>query len=207
MALLIKGLLALTAFTSATLASRVELAPRQATSTNSSATEYLPPILIPQAGVLWTAGSNYTVSWNATLPANVTTAEATQAGTVMLGYVTQNPFSQNLATVLATPNFYALSTYGYVNITLPANLTPRSTYIIALIGKSTRVVSQQFQIQAALPVTSTSTRASSTGSSTASGSASLASGSSSASSLKSAGSRTAAGGLMMGVAVAVAALA
>lgn len=58
----ITTLVALAALVPLIAARTLDLSPRQA-STNTSASEYLPPILIPQGGILWTAGANYTVTW------------------------------------------------------------------------------------------------------------------------------------------------
>ncbi|KAK4698656.1 hypothetical protein P7C70_g7617, partial [Phenoliferia sp. Uapishka_3] len=144
-------------------ASAIHLSPRAGT-----AEEYLPPITIPDSATTYTAGTTNWVVWDPKVPASVNENNATQAVEVVLGWVTENPYSENLGgstgAVLNTTNLYPPYSDGTVRITLPADLPYRTTYVVALIGHTTRSVSEQFTI---VPANSTSSSAAATASVTA----------------------------------------
>ena len=96
-----------------------------------------PPVTYPTNGTIWTAGQTYTVTWDtSTKPAQVTNYE----GIIYL--------RQGDATLIESPLAQGFNlTQGSVNVTVPANVTAGSNYMIVLMGDSGNW-SNEFAIQA-----------------------------------------------------------
>ncbi|KAI8078194.1 uncharacterized protein B0P05DRAFT_542890 [Gilbertella persicaria] len=107
-----------------------------------------PKITSPTTGTKWRAGGTFTVKWETTYfdgSSNVPIPD-TQNGRIMLGYLENNdPYNEHLKWTLAT-NFPLNS--GAQQITLPSDLSTRTSYIIVLMGDSGNA-SNKFTIQAA----------------------------------------------------------
>jgi len=121
-------------------------------------TVYDPHITDPAQGTAWKAGDDETVKWDtSSLPSSYD-----GTGTLLLGYI--DPSSPGEHLMIDSPLATGfLLTDGSKTITLPSNLTTKSTYIVVLMGDSGNA-SPEFTINAAS--SSTSNSQSSTSSST-----------------------------------------
>jgi hypothetical protein len=102
---------------------------------------WAPPITSPQAGTVWSSGSNVTVTWN-------TSSRPTQVsnpiGSVILGYILPDGTGgENLDVDHPLAKGFQLDD-GQVTFTVP-NVASNSNYIVALIGDSGNI-SPQFTI-------------------------------------------------------------
>ncbi|KAI9029575.1 hypothetical protein CLU79DRAFT_734698 [Phycomyces nitens] len=107
----------------------------------ASAIVWNAPITSPSSGTKWRAGGTYTVKWKTTvagmqIPEGVT-------GSLKLGYLIGSDYNEHLNWDLGSG--FALNKGAYT-ITLPSDLTARTTYIVVLMGDSGNA-SKKFTIQ------------------------------------------------------------
>ncbi|KAK7469367.1 hypothetical protein VKT23_003842 [Stygiomarasmius scandens] len=116
-----------------------------------------PPIIKPDASTVWTVGQAETVTWDTSgLPPDSQITNPT--GTVVLGFIEDGDDSLHL--MLDDPLAKGFSIRdGQVNITVPS-VTPRSDYIIVLMGDSGNA-SPKFTINAGRTLTASASASSS----------------------------------------------
>ncbi|KAI8375859.1 hypothetical protein BD560DRAFT_392124 [Blakeslea trispora] len=105
-----------------------------------------PKITTPSTGTKWTAGQTVTVKWKTTFGKDNTPIPDTQRGYIKLGYLEKgDPYNEHLMWDLAAD--FPLNS-GAQQVTLPANLETKVSYIIVLMGDSGNA-SKKFTIKAA----------------------------------------------------------
>lgn len=116
--------------------------------TLTSAIVINPKITSPSAGTKWRAGGDFIVKWDTTYndgSKDVPIPEGFK-GTIKLGYLENNdPYNEHLQWDLASG--FELNS-GSQKITLPSDLSTKTSYIIVLMGDSGNA-SPQFTIRAA----------------------------------------------------------
>ncbi|KAH7885661.1 hypothetical protein F5I97DRAFT_1130267 [Phlebopus sp. FC_14] len=89
-----------------------------------------PMITSPQFGDVWVAGCTQNVTW---LTDNIPDEKKNATGLLLLGYYANN--SENLDIKHPLASGFPIA-WGYVQITVPANLTRGDNYTVVLFGDS-----------------------------------------------------------------------
>ncbi|KAI6030919.1 hypothetical protein F5J12DRAFT_955231 [Pisolithus orientalis] len=100
---------------------------------------FSPTITSPTAGIVWITNTKANVTW---LTSNIPAEKQNTTGLLLLGYEANN--SENLDIYHPLASQFPLA-QGWVEFTVPSNLTYKNNYIVVLFGDSGNA-SPQFTI-------------------------------------------------------------
>ncbi|GAA5949559.1 hypothetical protein JCM21900_000263 [Sporobolomyces salmonicolor] len=140
------------------------LSPRDLVPSYSSAAkplqkriDYFPAFTSPSQGSTWQAGGELTVAWNNTLPPYASN-QIHYAAVIYLGYLDDSSPGLNLDVDHPLANVSLYDSSDPIQVTLPADLETRSTYL--LVMGSTSNMSPQFTVNAVSAVSASSSTSS-----------------------------------------------
>ncbi|GAA5937649.1 hypothetical protein JCM1841_000242 [Sporobolomyces salmonicolor] len=119
--------------------------------------DYFPAFTSPSQGSTWQAGGELTVAWNNTLPPYASN-QIHYAAVIYLGYLDDSSPGLNLDVDHPLANVSLYDSPDPIQVTLPADLETRSTYL--LVMGSTSNMSPQFTVNAVSAVAASSSTSS-----------------------------------------------